>query len=444
MYICNAMTTLPEEFLRQTRSVLGKERMERFLHAFDEEAPVSIRLNPRKTTTADGGQWKPIGGEPVAWCTDGYYLPVRPSFTMDPLLHGGLYYVQEAASMFLSEVVQQLMPSLLRLTDGRNSGMALDLCAAPGGKSTLLRSVLPEDWLLVSNEPVPLRAQILAENMAKWGYERSVVTNNYPRDFSKGGCTFNLIVCDAPCSGEGMFRKDKATIGEWSMENVERCRRLQRDIVTEAWKCLRDDGVMVYSTCTLNTHENEEQVAWMTEELGAVPIEISTREDWHVTGSLSNGLKIPVYRFIPGISRGEGLFVAVLQKGTHHGTTARPQRTMAALKKMKVLADGGYPAPTTKGHTTVPHPAEALFAGMKQGNYPTAELNYAEAMAYLRREALTLSAEVPRGIVAVTFKGVPLGFVKNIGNRANNLYPEKWKIKTTHIPTDYEAILRHT
>ncbi len=432
---------LPADFIVQTREVMGEELFGRYLKSFEEQVPVSIRLNPKKCSCY--GVAHHAAYEPVRWCDEGFYLPARPNFTFDPLFHAGVYYVQEASSMFLSHVVHRLLASRLIPDDGR----VLDLCAAPGGKSTLLRSVIPEGCTLVSNEPVRTRAQVLAENVQKWGYARHIVTNNYPRDFRAAGLKYDMIVCDVPCSGEGMFRKDEATISEWSLKNVEKCWQLQREIVTDAWACLRDGGILVYSTCTFNTKENEENIRWMMQELGAEVLKVPTDDDWGITGSLLPGFCVPVYRFIPGVSRGEGLFMCVLRKG-HTDTPSDDHHTTSVKKKRKaalnVLADGNYPLPTTKGRDLIPAPAEALYTELDHKKYPTAELNYPQAIAYLRREAITLEVGLPRGFVVVTFMGVPLGFVKNIGNRANNHYPDNWKIKTTHIPQDYEAILRHT
>ncbi len=380
---------------------MGDARFECYLQSFGQPAPVSIRLNPQKTagmTVADG--------EAVAWCRHGYYLTQRPAFTMDPLLHAGCYYVQEAASMFLDEVLRQHLPA--------HAQMALDLCAAPGGKSTLLRAALPEDCILYSNEPVRQRANILAENVAKWGWKNHYVTSLYAQDYRKSKLLFDVILCDVPCSGEGMFRKDEATIREWSPQQVEKCWRLQRDIVGDAWACLQDGGLFIYSTCTFNTKENEENVRWMMDHLGAEVMPVAIQPEWHITGSLLPDFTAPVYRFIPGISRGEGLFMAVLRKPG----TPRPFRAKSALR----ILDSALPA----------------FEG------PQVEVGYQQAMAYLRHEALTLPADTPRGIVTICFDGHPLGVAKNIGTRANNLYPKEWKIKTTHIPQDYETILRHT
>ena len=270
------MKPLPAEFIDQTRQLLGAERFGRYMQSFDEEAPVSIRLNPMKPCG------KPVGGQPVPWCRNAWYLAERPNFTFDPLLHAGCYYVQEASSMFLDTILQQYLP------DG--PVMALDLCAAPGGKSTLLRAALPEGSVLCSNEPVRNRAQVLSENLQKWGHGNSLVTNSLPRDYRKSGLRFGVVLCDVPCSGEGMFRKDEATIGEWSLAVVEKCWRLQRDIVADAWECLEEGGLMVYSTCTLNTRENEENVRWMVESLGAEVLPVTIDGQWNITGSLLPGL----------------------------------------------------------------------------------------------------------------------------------------------------------
>ena len=400
---------------------MGEERFERYLLSFGEDTPVSIRLNPRKAAG------KPVDGEQVPWCRNGYYLKSRPNFTFDPLFHAGCYYVQEAASMFLDEILRQTLYSGSNLYILHSTLSVLDLCAAPGGKSTLLRSVLPEESVLFSNEPVRNRANILAENIQKWGYPDCYVTNNYPRDYRKEKTRFDVILCDVPCSGEGMFRKDETTIREWSKQNVEKCWRLQRDIVKEAWECLNDGGLFIYSTCTFNTKENEENIRWILEEYEAEVLNIETRPEWNITGSLLDGFTEPVYRFIPGISKGEGLFMCVLRKGSqppvsYQGTTClSPRNRKFPSDKLQVI----YPQADTPTQT-----------------YPQAELSYPEAIAYLRHEALRLSEETPRGLVEVCFQGHPLGLVKNIGNRANNLYPKEWKIKTTHHPNEYEPILQ--
>ena len=424
------MAELPVLFTEYTRQLMGAERFERYLHSFEEDAPVSIRLNPLKRSEVRGKRLEVRDGEPVPWCRDGYYLKQRPNFTFDPLFHAGCYYVQEAASMFLDEVLRQTtqkncfspwreaVPPINGGTPVCNS--ALDLCAAPGGKSTLLRSVLPEGCVLYSNEPVRNRASILLENVTKWGYDNHFVTNAYPKDYRKSKMKFDIILCDVPCSGEGMFRKDEATIREWSPQNVEKCWQLQRDIVSDAWACLNDGGLLIYSTCTFNSKENEENIRWMLEEFDdAKVVPIDTKPKWNITGSLLEGFDEAVYRFIPGITRSEGLFLCVLRKQG----VASP-----------------YPPPNRGGNSV----RTLLPSLLGEVSGERLDLTYQQAISYLRGEALVLPPETPRGIVEVCFMGMPLGLVKNIGSRANNLYPKPWRIKTTHIPTDYEAILRHT
>ena len=394
---------LPEDFVRETRQLMGEERFSRFMEAFNEDAPVSIRLNPLKASLADG--------ENVPWCPEGIYLEGRPQFTFDPLLHAGCYYVQEAASMFITHVLRSLITFHCSLLTSHFS--LLDLCAAPGGKSTALRSVLPEDCVLVSNEPIPTRAQILLENITKWGARNCIVTNNYPRDFKKAKARFDLILCDVPCSGEGMFRKDPATISEWSLQNVEKCWRLQREIVADAWECLNPGGILIYSTCTYNIKENEENVRWIMETYDAEPVAIPTEPSWHITGSLLPGFEAPVYRFIPGITRSEGLFMCVLRK---KGVLSGSARKNIPLK--------------------------TLTTDLPQGDFPQVDLPYSETLQYLRGEALMLPPDTPKGLVTLTYKGIPLGPAKNIGNRANNLYPKPWRIKTTHLPSTPPEIVK--
>ena len=401
------MTQLPIDFTDMARRTMGEERFDSYLKAFETDAPVSIRLNPEKAKelTADG--------ERVPWCRNAYYLPQRPNFTYDPLLHAGCYYVQEAGSMFLDTVMQQWVPDA--------PVVMIDFCAAPGGKSLLARTALAADSVLFSNEPMRNRANILAENVEKWGYADHFVTNNFPRDYRRAKMIADVVLCDVPCSGEGMFRKDEATIREWSMQNVEKCARLQREIVADAWSCLADGGLFIYSTCTFNTHEDEENIQWMMDELGAEVLPVKVDAAWNITGSLLDGFSQPVFRFIPGISKGEGLFLCVLRKG---GAWQQGQSLKSLRKSQQNL--------------------NIIYCPKAQPDMVKVEVNYQQAMAYLRHEAITLGADVPRGMVGICFEGHLLGLAKNIGNRANNLYPKEWKIRTTYIPNEYETILRHT
>lgn len=406
------MVSLPADFVAETRRIMGDERFNRSLGAFDEEAPVSIRVNPR--IVGDGCLVMGDGEKQVPWCSEGFYLEDRPQFTFDPLLHAGCYYVQEASSMFVTHVVRTVLSPLTSNLSPLTPKLALDLCAAPGGKSTALRSILSEECVLVSNEPMGNRAQILLENITKWGAPNCIVTNNYPRDFRKAKLKFDLILCDVPCSGEGMFRKDPNAISEWSVQNVEKCWQLQREIVADAWECLNPGGLFIYSTCTFNTKENEENIKWILENFDAEVLDIPVDPSWNITGSLLEGFNYPVYRFIPGITRGEGLFVCALRKAG----SAEPKPFNAKKLPLKVLE-----AEFTKGEMCV-------------------DVDYPEALKYLRGEALALPADTPKGIVTITYKGQPLGPAKNIGNRANNLYPKAWRIKSTHLPSAAPEVLQ--
>lgn len=540
-----AAAALPAEFVTSTHSMMGNGLYYSFVRALADEPPVSIRINSSKTTAVPRDA---DGGGRVPWCDDGYYLPVRPDFTFDPLLHAGHYYVQEASSMFVHRVISQYVTSPV---------LMLDLCAAPGGKSTAALGALPAGSMLMTNEPVRQRAQILKENIQKWGCPDVIVTNNYPRDYARSGLTFDVILCDVPCSGEGMFRKDSGAIGEWSPQNVDSCSRLQREIVADAWRCLRPGGLMIYSTCTFNTAENEENVRWACAELGATVLPVYTSDAWGISGSLLPGFTEPVYRFIPGSTRGEGLFCAVMRKGADDnfiindcaagsGVAKRPLavsqkigkkvgargndaggrlRAMVAAslgrpeeaagilpetfrfvmagsaassssseksfpasgkssssfsgksssasgksfssfgkssssfseksssdiilalppalvpvydiasRSLRILS-AGVTVGQTKGRDIIPDQSLALSTALMPGAFPFADLTYAQAVAYLRKEAVTLPPDTPRGLVIVKYRGAPLGFVKNIGTRANNLYPPEWKIKSTHVPDE--------
>ena len=291
------LMNLPVDFITRTGGLLGEGQFAALREALAKEPPVSIRMNRLKMDAV------PAGGHQVPWCGSGYYLASRPTFTFDPLFHAGCYYVQEASSMFLEQVLTQYVHEPV---------VMLDLCAAPGGKSTLARSVLPEGSLLVANEVMRNRVQVLAENVTKWGHPGTVVLNNDPADFVPLGELFDVILTDVPCSGEGMFRKDPVAVEEWSVENVTLCWQRQRRIVRDIWHCLKPGGLLVYSTCTYNREENEDNVAWIAEELGAEVLPVEVQSGWNISGNLA-GKDFPVYRFLPHRTEGEGLFMAVLR-----------------------------------------------------------------------------------------------------------------------------------
>ena len=419
---------LPKEFTDYTRQLMGKELYATFEKGMMEEPPVSIRINPFKTDINNINI--PLKDEDIEWCEYGMYLNKRPNFTFDPLLHAGLYYVQEASSMFVYHVLKQVVKSPV---------LMLDLCAAPGGKTTCAMSALPKGSKMFSNEPIRQRSQILNENIQKFGITDICVTNNYAKDYNKSKLMFDVILTDVPCSGEGMFRKDEGAINEWSTNNVQTCQRLQREIVSDIWDNLKPGGILIYSTCTFNAHEDEENVAWIAENLGADFISIDIKKEWNITGSLID--KNPVYRFIPGKTRGEGIFMAVLRKhGDYDGRMSASSIDAKALKPLNILYNG-VPADTIKGKQAIPDHSKAMSTTGNKDKYPNVEIDYKNAIAYLRKEAITLDNNAPKGIVLLTYKKHPIGFAKNIGNRANNLYPQEWRIKSSHIPEENTTII---
>ncbi|MCH4147834.1 MAG: hypothetical protein LKG25_05600 [Prevotella sp.] len=415
---------LPAEFCEYTRHLMGEELYQTLEKGLQEEAPVSIRLNPFKCDSDKTSV--PFMEGKVAWCDNGYYLRERPNFTFDPLLHAGLYYVQEASSMFLHHVLRQIV---------KEPVLMLDLCAAPGGKSTVAMSALPKGSILFSNEPMRTRAQILNENILKFGHPDIYVSNNYAHDYAKTRLQFDVILTDVPCSGEGMFRKDEGAIAEWSVQNVQKCTALQRQIVTDIWPCLKPGGYLIYSTCTFNAHENEENASWIATELGAEGIEISVDSSWNITEALTGNL--PVCRFLPGKTRGEGLFMTVLRKP---GDRSEGFQLPSQIKGLNILSHG-IQADTAKGKNLIPDISKALSILPDKEQYPKVEVSYEQAISYLRKEAVNLPAGTPLGIVLLTYQGRAIGFEKNIGNRANNLYPQEWRIKSTHIPEMKQNII---
>ena len=463
---------LPVAFIEQIKELLPNE-YEAFFKAMDKPSPVSVRLNNKVTITPNYPQ--------VPHCKSGYYLPERPTFTLDPWFHAGVYYVQEAGSMFLEQVVRKYLSndeSTNRLigdvlmTEGNNrltpnsslltpnyigsstnskaelhAIRALDLCAAPGGKSTHLASLLSDDSLLISNEVMPQRAHILAENATKWGYGNMMVTNNRPADFGKLEGYFDLLLTDVPCSGEGMFRKDEKAIEDWSPAYVLECAERQRSILTDVWPALKQNGLLIYSTCTFNKAENEDNIAWIAQELGAEILE-SRHFYFHTDQS-------------------EGLFMAALRKTAP--TTQMRVKSKVESRKSQVTSqksplinsenwcikedkDLVYALPkayeadfaildkhlrwlkkgigiaTLKGKNQTPHIDLALSRHINKEAFITYELDLPTALHYLKGESITLP-DAPIGYLLLTFKGVPMGWGKNIGNRCNNLYPDAWRIR---------------
>ena len=458
------MTNLPLSFIERTRRLLGDD-FSRFASALESEPPVSIRLNPAKCRL-DGEL-----GNRVPWSQQGYYLSSRPAFTFDPRFHAGAYYVQEAASMFLNRVIAQYIHTPVRY---------LDLCAAPGGKSTDAIASLPAGSLVVSNEVIPNRANILTENIIKWGSPFSIVTRNEAAEFASLEAYFDVIATDVPCSGEGMFRKDPDAMTEWSPANVARCAERQRQILTDVWDALRPGGLLIYSTCTYNTEENEDMVRFLMKRFGATPLAVDTTPDQGISPSLDP--EVTAYRFMPHRTRGEGLFMAVLQKpgdsderrlirlldnkphkkgknkapvvpdewqglltpDTDFAYIARdssfaaiPQNYLADYNLLACrlnLLHAGVTLASVKGKDYIPHPALALSTALDTRRVDCVETDLPTALAYLRRESIALPPEQPRGYLLLTYERFPIGWVKNLGNRANNLYPQEWRIRSGYTP----------
>lgn len=451
---------LPTGFIAEMREIMPEENVRSLMAGLTSEPSVSIRFNPFKAERESVITSLPseMPGTPVPWSEYGYYLKERPSFTMNPLFHAGCFYVQEASSMFLEQAFRACR------FDGPVT--ALDLCAAPGGKSTHLCSLLPRDSLLVSNEIMRNRAAVLNENICKWGADNVVVTNNTPEEVAASGGSFDLILVDAPCSGEGMFRKDETAIKEWNERNVGMCALRQREILETVWPLLEPGGFLIYSTCTFNSFENEENVMWMIEELGAEPIAVPVSDGWNISGAYSR-YSIPVSHFFPGTSGGEGFFLALLRKKSERDNrgrvfvssrissasgvyrewlkdpdsfvfvekngivTAFPvsvSERMIHLSETLRTVSSGIQVAFQKGREWAPSHALAMSRHLNRDAFPSASLTLQQALDYLHLNAIRLP-DSPKGFVVVEYGNVPLGFVKNVGNRANNLYPSGWRIR---------------
>jgi len=489
--------TLPKPFIDDIQPLLSPAEWEDFVHALTEsDASTSIRMKGNEEVLPMGTDAKE-----VPWCKEGRYLLQRPQFTLDPLLHAGAYYVQEASSMFVSHVIRTwlstlnpqpspLIPHPSSLTP-HPSLWVLDLCAAPGGKSTAALQALPEGSHLVSNEIDRKRARILAENIQKWGNPNVSVTANAPADFTPLGPIFDVIITDVPCSGEGMFRKDPGAIAEWSPAKVKECVALQRQIVSDIWPCLKPGGLLIYSTCTFNTHEDEEMLQYIVDNLGGEILPIPTQPEWHIhpalTGSFAPSIRPDsACRFMPHFTQGEGLFMAAIRKmddgrwtmedgrwkmekrdkkrkeekakesqrapkcsipaipawlngsfvfePTPDGAiraipeSHKPLHDLLVARKLYLLVSG-VELGTQKGKDICPAHALALNTALRRDAFPIVELDLDTALNYLRREAIVMPEGTPTGYVLCCYQGHPLGFVKNIGNRSNNLYPTEWRIR---------------
>ncbi len=415
--------TLPQGFIDMISPLLGADAPA-FLEAMQQTPSVSIKLNRRKATDVAATGYD--GTEAVRWCRSGYYLPQRPLFTYNPLLHAGVFYVQDASSMIYETIAERIVPMAL---DTGSPLRVLDLCAAPGGKTTSLINALPDGSMVIANEFIGNRASILKENLLKWGYPDIMITNSPTSRFANMGEIFDIVAVDAPCSGEGMMRKDETAVTQWNEGLQRQCASLQREILTDAFKALKPGGFLIYSTCTFNRLENEENVNFLVEDLGMVTVDMEFPQEW----GIGKGIETlhPCMRFMPHITRGEGLFAAVLRKeGDYPKATRLKDDAFRKLikSKAKVICDG-IPASILKGREMVPTSESVLSTDFRRGSLPEAEVDETTALCYLRHEALHLDSDIPRGFVVITYKGYPLGLVKNIGNRANNLFPSVWRIR---------------
>lgn len=450
---------LPKDFVEEIKPLIADE-WTAFEKALSEDSPTSIRLNPAKNFFANDL-------EPVLWSKNGYYLAERPSFTFDPIFHTGAYYVQEASSMFIEQVFEQYV--------GDSDVNVLDLCAAPGGKSTHIASLISNKSLLVSNEVIRSRASILSENITKAGYPNTIVVNNDPSEIGKSmKGFFDIILVDAPCSGEGMFRKDANAMNEWSLSNVKLCKERQQRILADIWDALKPGGLLIYSTCTYNVAENEENITWIRDTLSADVLPIELKSAWNIHGTF-DGFDVPVYHFMPHRNKGEGFCLALLRKvdtgeANTHRFSNNKKKGNSNKSKLKndsfksylrnpnefIFFDKGtvyFAFPSSlhdcfeqivsnlrlvsagiclgeqKGKDFIPHQSLALSLALNKDAFDLCEIDKPTAISFLRKEPLLLT-DYPKGYLLLTYKNTPLGFVKNLGNRANNLYPNEWRIRS--------------
>ncbi|HXD94893.1 MAG TPA: RNA methyltransferase [Bacteroidia bacterium] len=436
-----------------------KENFSVDISAFEEShtqtVPVSVRLNPLKPACGFAFD------KQVPWTSDAFYLTERPIFTNDPLFHAGCYYVQEASSMFIEQAFAQTVNASKPL-------IVLDACAAPGGKSTLLASLLGEESLLVSNEVISTRVPVLTHNMAKWGSINSMVTNNDPQDFSRLPNFFDVMVVDAPCSGSGLFRKQDDAIEHWSEENVNHCSLRQQRILTDLLPALKQDGILIYSTCSYSVEENENMCDYLCEKFSLEPIKLKTLPEWGITETQSDKHKAFGYRFFPHLTMGEGFFLACFRKkvteehnvnrnqhklftkisadedmavkkvinaenldfvkfyddicGFHKGSTYAVNKITSALKIKKLPLHIGQ----LKGKDFIPHPYLA-YQNKINGDAIKVDVDALMALQYLRKQPFLLS-DTTKGFSLLTYKDFNLGWFKNLGNRINNYYPAEWRI----------------
>lgn len=461
------LTELPAGFADHMRNTLGTDEIAALCTSLLTPPETGVRFNPvkHKAMAKIPDEFSACKG--VEWCPEGIRLEQRPLFTLMPELHAGGFYVQDPSSMIISEVIRRIL--------GKDHPPIayLDVCAAPGGKTTAAMSALPEGSLLLANEFVPSRAQILKENIQKWGYPASIITVGDTSRLGRLNEMFDIVAVDAPCSGEGMMRKDEDARRQWSTSLIQQCASLQREILANVWDALKPGGHLIYSTCTFNRTENEDMVRLIMTEYGAEPVNLSLPSEWGIGKSIMPD--IPALRFMPHLTRGEGLFLCVLRKAesecinnirhkakklkTSHTKCKTPENMTAWLsnpedylfrkvdnnewqaiprihtemlerieRECKVIG-AGIELCIEKGRDLIPSQGLAVSTALADTAFPRVELDRTQALSFLRRESIILPADTPKGYVLVCHNSLPLGFMKNLGNRANNLYPQAWRIR---------------
>jgi 16S rRNA C967 or C1407 C5-methylase (RsmB/RsmF family)/NOL1/NOP2/fmu family ribosome biogenesis protein len=450
-------TPIPDDFISNLK--VNYAQADELIDALNSEPATSIRINSSKINFN-------LTEEPVSWCPTGYYLTKRPLFTLDPLLHAGGYYVQEASSMFLAQITQ-LIDTKLPLT-------ILDLCAAPGGKTTHLLDLFP-NALVVSNEIIRNRSKILAENCTKWGNCNSVITNSEPQQLGRLSGMFDIILIDAPCSGEGMFRKDDTARKEWSLTNVDNCYLRQREIVDDIIPALKEDGLLIYSTCTFNEKENDKNVSYFTSAFDLHPQYLPLLPDTNIEKTEYG------YQFYPHKTKGEGFFMSFLQKqasSTHYrtknsrSTTLTPRKSnllathiqtttklidnsqyltyqdmlhlfpiqfydkLLALQEQTRIVQFGTKAGKLIKDKFQPEHDLALCHQVRLTGFECLDLSYDEAISYLRKQPFAVPAK-KEGWCIVRYQSLALGWIKIIQNRFNNYYPTDWRIYNTQLTGNF-------
>lgn len=440
------MKNLPEPFLKRMKTLFSEKEFSAFTDAIHQDFFASIRYNPKKETAVFGDS------EQVAWNEYGRILKENRRFITDPLWHAGAYYVQEPSSMILRNVFHQIYQN-------QSPKRALDLCAAPGGKSTLLQGLLDESAVLIANEVIKPRAMILKENHIRSGIsENLLITQNDPSDFTNLREFFDYIQMDAACSGEGMFRKDIVAINEWSETNCQYCSERQKRILSNVLPALCNEGILVYSTCTFNPDENEKLMNWAVQNFGLESLPLQFDSEWGIQEVQAG--EAWGYYFYPHKVKGEGLFLSVLRKKSGFGlqNLHAPEKSKpffipelikndyfhenngkiflktptvkavrnAVKEKLKIIYTG-IEAGEMKGKDFIPSEALALFHN-KLHTFPEVELNLQQALHYLRGNDPELDLN-KKGFYLMTYGGFGLGWIKFLGNRSNNYYPKPWRIR---------------